>query len=346
MRHFPNVAERVDAIRRADTENRASDRETETFREDEGEQFASPEAERLENRQFAETFAHGHAHRAGGDEHEREHHHRADGSDERLDVAQHGDEAELEIAFTFCAHLGGAVGEGVVDGLDDAGHIVSRFHLEPPHADEAGCADGFIQIFLMKHHHAVVRRAGENPGDLEFQRTGINRARQRETIAHLEFIFIRRHLADDGGRFFRLIRGELGVGEFQIGEDATGFFGVHAELRERHRALVLELAAEPGERRDAFDAGNFFDDAALTRGQGIGERNLVARADAEFRPGTFHRQRQFAQRHLQRHQQKQARRDARHGKQRAPLIADRVLEDERRKRHVTFQPQMDTDAHR
>ena len=85
-------------------------------------------------------------------------------------------------------------------------------------------------------------------------------------VAHFEMIFIRRNFANYGRRFFGNISRLLRIRQLQIGEHTPRFSCVHGELREGHRAFVLKLAAEPSERCNAFDAGNFFNDGALSRG--------------------------------------------------------------------------------
>ena len=103
---------------------------------------------------------------------------------------------------------------------------------------------------------------------------------------------------------------------------------IDRELSPARGGLVTEESAKISEGRHLPQARDFLDDCALARRQGLGQRDLVARDDAERSRLAFRRHGQLALQRQQRDQESATHGHTQDRQQRAPPIAQRVLENE------------------
>ena len=185
----------------------------------------------------------------------------------------------------------------------------------------------------MEEHVPVVRGAGVDAGDREFKRAGINDAGQGEVVADLQAAFFRGETPDDGGVAVFEPGLVFGLGDVEVRAKDRQLLRIDGELSKLHLLVPFELAAEPGEGGDGFDARNPLDDLPLARGQKIGDGDFAADDDTQCGPDVLGRDRHLAQGDLKGDEQEQADGDAQDGERRAPLVAQGVFGDEARGGH-------------
>ena len=205
--------------------------------------------------------------------------------------------------------------------------------FDPPIADFPPVVQCLVEIGVVKPHDAVVNRALIHADDGKLHAAWINAAEKRELLPDVHFLLFESIAPDDAGgavfdpRFVLILR------DADFTEDFSELARVHRELRPHERLVFLEFSAEPCERHDGFDSGDFFDDGKLARGKRIGEGQFVADGDAERGAAVVGRLGQLTQNDHERDEQKHADGDAEHAEQQSAFVAKRVADEEAGDRH-------------
>jgi len=108
-------------------------------------------------------------------------------------------ETELKGSLGFRPHLGRGVRKGIVDGGGYRLHVGNRPGFNPPHAHPAVVAAGFVEVFVVEEHVAVIDRPGINPRHFKLERARVNDAGERDMVAHFQFMFVSRDFSNDAG---------------------------------------------------------------------------------------------------------------------------------------------------
>ena len=300
---------------------------------DHAQHLAGGKSQCLEHPDLGDALPHRHAHGVGGHQQNGENQGAANAEQEHLDVAQHGNEAQLEGPLGLGLGLALRISIEIVDLLRDARHRLGGIGQDAKgsHHPAPGLGQALFQVFPVKIHGEVLVfdiafKQGPNG---QFQVHRVDVPLDRNPLAQLEVQPLGQALADSRGRALRLKGLELFGRHRELLVDLEDPFRIGGEPREEiFRSIVDIDPAEPGGGHQLAHARYLANLLFIVFGKGEGQRDPVAGHKSQ---GLLGRALLMVEGLIDRKeysQQKQRNADAGNRQQRSAPVAQRILESQ------------------